>query len=123
MSKYSIEQIKGLMGTKLTGPANLPGPEINGDVPDSFDSRTNWEGCVHEIRDQAQCGSCWAFGATEAFSDRICIASGGKTNVILSPQDMVSCDGWNMGCNGGVLPWAWSYLTTTGAVVDSCFPY
>lgn len=28
-----------------------------------------------------------------------------------------------MGCNGGILPWAWSYLTNTGAVADSCFPY
>ena len=28
-----------------------------------------------------------------------------------------------MGCNGGILPWAWSYLTNTGAVEDSCFPY
>jgi cathepsin B len=36
---------------------------------------------------------------------------------------MVSCDSWNMGCNGGILPWAWSYLTTTGIVSDACFPY
>lgn len=36
---------------------------------------------------------------------------------------MVSCDSWNMGCNGGILPWAWSYLTSTGVVADSCFPY
>lgn len=36
---------------------------------------------------------------------------------------MVACDNWNLGCNGGILPWAWSYLTKTGVVADSCFPY
>jgi cathepsin B len=56
-------------------------------------------------------------------SDRVCIASGGKTDVVLSPQDMVSCDSWNQGCNGGILSWAWSYIANTGLVSDSCFPY
>ena len=73
---------------------------------------------MHSIRDQQHCGSCWAFAATEALSDRFCIASQGEVDVVLSPQDMVSCDSWNMGCNGGILPLAWSYLTTTGAVSD-----
>jgi cathepsin B len=36
---------------------------------------------------------------------------------------MVACDSWNLGCNGGILPWAWSYLTKTGIVSDACFPY
>ena len=36
---------------------------------------------------------------------------------------MVACDSWNLGCNGGILPWAWSYLTKTGIVSDDCFPY
>jgi len=36
---------------------------------------------------------------------------------------MVSCDNWNLGCNGGILPWAWSYLTKTGVVSEDCEPY
>jgi cathepsin B len=36
---------------------------------------------------------------------------------------MVACDNWNLGCNGGILPWAWSYLTKTGIVAETCFPY
>jgi cathepsin B len=36
---------------------------------------------------------------------------------------MVSCDKWNMGCNGGILSWAWSYLTKTGVVSETCEPY
>eukprot|EP00698_Gefionella_okellyi_P020760 TRINITY_DN656_c0_g1_i2.p1 TRINITY_DN656_c0_g1~~TRINITY_DN656_c0_g1_i2.p1 ORF type:complete len:613 (+),score=84.62 TRINITY_DN656_c0_g1_i2:180-1841(+) len=92
-------------------------------IPTSFDARTQWPHCIHPIRDQAQCGSCWAFGATESLSDRICIASGGKTNVILSPQDLVSCDTGNFGCQGGYLDVAWQFMKTNGVPTDDCFPY
>ena len=53
------------------------------ELPKSFDSRTNWPDCasIRQIRDQSSCGSCWAFGAVEAMSDRICIASKGEIQV------------------------------------------
>ena len=49
------------------------------DIPDRFDARERWPNCpsVGRIRDQSTCGSCWAFGAVEAISDRLCIASEG----------------------------------------------
>jgi len=54
-------------------------------VPADFDSRTKWPTCVHPVLDQEQCGSCWAFGTSESFSDRICVATNGSTNVVVSP--------------------------------------
>jgi cathepsin B len=92
-------------------------------VPTSFDARQQWPTCIHPIRDQQQCGSCWAFGATEAFSDRICIQTNGATNVILSPEHLVSCDTTDYGCQGGFLENAWRFMQNPGVVVDSCFPY
>lgn len=75
------------------------------DLPDTFDARKQWPKCktIGEIRDQGSCGSCWAFGAVEAMSDRICIASGSKrTNVQISAEDLTSCcDECGMGCDGG----------------------
>ena len=64
-----------------------------GDIPDSFDSRENWPECptLKEIRDQGNCGSCWAISAVEAMSDRICIASQGKDNSHLSTEDLIAC--------------------------------
>jgi C1A family cysteine protease len=58
--------------------------------PAEFDSRTQWGKAVHAIRDQQQCGSCWVFGATKAFSDRFTIKLGDKIDVVLSPKDLVS---------------------------------
>lgn len=46
--------------------------------------------------------SCWAFGAVEAMSDRVCIASKGKQQPTLSARDLLSCcTGCGFGCNGG----------------------
>jgi len=41
----------------------------------------------------------------------------------MSPEDLVSCDNWEIGCNGGFINFAWKYLTEHGAVSDECFPY
>lgn len=92
------------------------------DVPDAFDARTTWKEFIHPIRDQQQCGSCWAFSASEVLSDRVAIAQK-KPSPVLSPEDMVSCDKKDDGCQGGALPIAWKYLTSTGIVTDSCMPY
>ena len=55
------------------------------DIPESFDAREEWPDCIHPIRNQGHCGSCWAFAGSEVLSDRFCIASYGKINVVLSP--------------------------------------
>merc|ERR1712203_286222 len=92
------------------------------DPPAEFDSRTQWAGLIHPIRNQQRCGSCWAFSASEVLSDRVAIATK-KTSPVLSAEDMVSCDKGDMGCQGGMLPKAWQYLQNTGLVTVSCFPY
>mmetsp|Transcript_9888 Transcript_9888/g.32391 ORF Transcript_9888/g.32391 Transcript_9888/m.32391 type:complete len:318 (-) Transcript_9888:139-1092(-) len=123
----SVAQAKRLMGVRNVS-AVLEGLPIErrvaDDIPESFDSADQWKGAVHPIRDQGHCGSCWAFGASEALSDRFYIASGGRVDVVLSPEDLVSCD-WegNMGCNGGMPRLAWDYMEAFGLPTDECFPY
>lgn len=92
-------------------------------IPTSFDARQQWPNCIHPIRDQQHCGSCWAFAATETLSDRFCIASKGSINVVLSPQYMVSCDELAFGCNGGNIYQSWLFMQNTGVVSDACVPY
>jgi cathepsin B len=124
LANKSAEEIRGMLGTIIAEPFGFQQPAVsNAEVPATFDARTEWPGCVHDIRDQAQCGSCWAFGASEALSDRFCIASKGSVNVVLSPEDLVECNSTNMGCDGGYLGMAWRYLQNTGIVSDACDPY
>ena len=123
---YSIEQLKRMLGLRRPEdyiPRQINFESLNTSLPDSFDSRQQWPNCVHPIRDQGQCGSCWAFAASEVLSDRFCIKTNGNTNVVLSPQDLVSCDHSDFGCQGGMLDSSWKYLVNTGIVSDECLPY
>lgn len=91
-------------------------------TPDSFDSRTAWPKCesIAEVRDQSACGSCWAFGAAETMSDRICIASGQTNQTRVSAEDILECDSGffkpNNGCNGGLPSAAFNFWKNTGVV-------
>jgi cathepsin B len=126
-SRWTLLEAQRLMGVRSMVPSGATPVKTHnvkaGDIPESFDARTQWPSYLHPIRDQEQCGSCWAFSGAEVLSDRFTIATNGKTNVVLSPEDMVSCDTGDMGCGGGMLDTEWTYLVNTGIVSDSCFPY
>jgi len=122
-SEWELDEVRALIGSDRIVKTGVPKFEVKSvsSVPSSFDARTKWSTCIHPIRDQEKCGSCWAFSAAEVLSDRFCI-DGGK-NIVLSPQDLVSCDHTNMGCSGGQLPATWEYLKSSGIVLDTCMPY
>jgi len=125
----TLDEIKRLMGTKVRRVNKripiMGRPVEPNALPASFDARTAWPGCksLSMIRNQAECGSCWAFGAVEAFTDRWCIASNQTENPIFSPANMVSCDQFDSGCEGGNLESAWQYLQDSGVPSDECQPY
>lgn len=90
---------------------------VSNDIPSSFDAREAWPACatvIGRIRDQSKCGSCWAFGTTEAFNDRYCIATG-DSSAIFSPWDTASCAPGN-GCSGGIPAAAWQWFVDIGVV-------
>jgi len=121
------DQIKGLLGAKKGGP-KLPvkrdfvvNPEA---LPDSFDSRVKWPNCatIQQVRDQSACGSCYAFAAVEAMSDRICIQF--NMNVSLSSASAAfCCSDCGMGCGGGFPSAVWQYYQDTGIVEEGCWKY
>jgi cathepsin B len=131
-----LEDVRRLCGTPVDGAEELPekaDDSANMDIPEEFDVRSNWPNCASvsgDIRDQSDCGSCWAHGATEAFNDRYCIATG-KT-ALLSTEDSLANSGCGS-CNGGqpscVLSWIGSSGVVTGGDYtdigkgDTCAPY
>ncbi|XP_033640436.1 cathepsin B-like isoform X2 [Asterias rubens] len=134
---YSREDVEGLMGVltptpeKFKLPVKKPQQFGVPHFPDEFDSRDKWSSCpsIKEIRDQGSCGSCWAFGAVEAMTDRICIFHGVQFH--LSAEDLATCcEDCGNGCNGGFPGAAWQYWKDTGIVTggpynssQGCQPY
>lgn len=121
----TLKDVKSRLGTLQSSNASqwLPfkAPEKIVDLPAEFDWRTDPRAAncpsLKEIRDQSNCGSCWAFGSVEAMTDRRCIASGGEDQIHLSAQDVTSCDhAGDMGCNGGVPSTVYSYYRSNGIV-------
>jgi cathepsin F len=94
----------------------------NAPLPQTFDWRT--KNAVTPTKDQGQCGSCWAFSATEAIESAWFLA--GNTLVSLSPQQIVDCDQGrgDEGCNGGDTVTAYAYVIAAGGMeTDAAYPY
>ena len=92
-------------------------------VPESFDWRL--EGVVNPVRDQGQCGSCWAF-ATTANAESVWAISKGEL-LDLSEEYLVDCATgvgyFNMGCNGGNPDSAFKYMINHGQCTELSYPY
>jgi len=71
------------------------------------------------------CGSCWAFAAAGALSDRVKIATGGHLpDFNLAPQGLLDCGAPRAGsCNGGSHSLAYEFIATTGLTDETCMPY
>ncbi|MEZ4386658.1 MAG: C1 family peptidase [Candidatus Krumholzibacteriia bacterium] len=78
-------------------------------------------GGVTPPKDQADCGSCWAFAATGEMEAKIKIYYGVSLN--LSEQQVVSCNPYGAGCDGGWAGAAYYVFMHYGGVLENCMPY
>jgi len=99
--------------------------EVSEDLPESKDWRD--EGVITAVKNQGQCGSCWAFGTTEQIESYTALAT--QELVELSAQQVTSCTpnpltcGGTGGCMGSTPPLGYNYVQLFGQTSEQDYPY
>ena len=79
------------------------------------------KGAVTPVKNQASCGSCWAFSATGSLEGGNFVANGKL--ISLSEQQLVDCDTKSNGCGGGLMTNAFQYVMKKGLCTEEDYPY
>jgi len=94
-------------------------------LPPTAEDAVDWvtKGAVTRVKNQGQCGSCWAFSTTGALEGAYQIAGNPLTE--FSEQELVSCasSSGNQGCNGGLMDDAFKWVSKNGLCTESSYPY
>jgi KDEL-tailed cysteine endopeptidase len=122
---WSREEYRSILGYRpRSGVRNFSDVTLQqSSLPSEIDWRNN--GAVNGVKDQKQCGSCWAFSGISASESRWKIKSGNLLS--LSEQQVVDCAKGSPygseGCNGGWMDDVFTWGKNNGFTLESDYPY
>merc|ERR1712100_762205 len=118
---YTHEEYRVLLGYNAS--AKKPNPIAVFDTT-NLDASIDWvtKGAVTPVKDQQQCGSCWAFSSTGSLEGAIFVATGKL--ISLSEEDLVQCNSiTDHGCQGGLMDNAFNWVQQNGICSETAYPY
>jgi len=123
-SDLTAEEFEAIYLSGLLAADFEPMPSSQEYIDAAGDKDWRTEGAVTAVKNQAQCGSCWAFSTTGTVEGSHFLKT--KKLLSLSEQQLVDCSGstGNQGCNGGWPKWALTYIEKNGGFCDQAgYPY
>jgi C1A family cysteine protease len=122
ISDLPEDQIKARLGAVLEMQGEKDTVHVS--VPTVPPSHFDWRELnkVSSVKDQGNCGSCWAFSMVAALESLALIKSVSPV-LDCSEQFLVTYDITNFGCNGGGLGRAARFLDQQGTIDERCLEY
>merc|ERR1719237_1898088 len=118
LEEFQALPIRGFVKSSERGLAYL-GEHEDAEVAASVDWRS--KGAVTKVKNQGQCGSCWAFSTIGGLEGAWEIGTGTLTS--MSEQQLVDCSKANNGCGGGNMETGFQYEEGVNVATESSYPY